>query len=547
MCDFSCEFCKWVQTDKLGYRVHICTATESDRNYINGKETKEYCKFLCVEFDESCNDDNKKNLIREFLNKQCPNSHFYIDDNYGIFCLESQNGEIDIFLHIESESLPEYINFIRVPGHFSISGGNLKTLRGCPQYVGLGFNCSFNKLESLEYAPKIVNFKEKEEDLTKWDGQKYDDRVSFDCRNNLLISLDNCPIVKKGSILCQSNKIQSLKGIQNEIDGSLQCSNNELSTFEYLPKINGCFFANENLFDDIDEKKVKDISGCAELSIKRCDKKIESKKNTKEFIEQVTVKFGELYDFNDTTLSTPNGKISVKCKKHNLEFETYPNQFLEEDTVVCPICRMEEYGFKTHNRENYVAYPRGQQDKDICIHPSCLDKELIDKIAKFINDNVTPNIYYAYFIGEDYTIDIEPGYEYAWQGLNNPNKGISISVVDKRLPEYIKFGDVIVSSFTITSKKRDFPSEKWVQGEKVETFEGCPNRVFGDFICKDENISSFIGMPNFIGGIFDMSNNMFDDDAWDYARKHIVDPEPEFGNYKISNNKFIKYRKKLLT
>lgn len=535
MCNFSCKFCKSVQN------VHICTATESDRSYISRKETKDYCEFLCVEFDESCIDSNKKKLIRDFLNKQCPNSHFYIDENYEIFCLESQNGKIDISLHIEGESLPEYINFIRVPGHFSISGGNLKTLRGCPQYVGLGFNCSFNKLENLEHAPKIVNFKEKEEDLTKWEGQKYDEKVSFNCGNNLLISLDNCPVVKKGSILCQSNKIQSLKGVQNEINGSLQCSNNELSNFECLPKINGCFFADENLFDEIDEKKVKDISGCAELSIKRCDEKIESKKNTKEFIEKVTAKFDGLYDFTDATLLTPNGKINVKCKKHNLVFEAYPNQFLEE-TVACPFCRMEKYGFKTYNRGNYVIYPRGQQDKDIRIHPSCVNKKLIDEIAKFINDNVTPNIYYTYFIGEDYTIDVEPGYEYAWQGLNNPYKGISILVVDKRLPEYIKFGEAIVSRFTVTSKKEDFPTEKRIQEEKVNTFEGCPNRVFGDFICKNENISSFIGMPNFIGGLFDVSNNILDDNAWDYAKEHI---DAEFGDYKISKNKFVKYCKEL--
>lgn len=541
MCNFSCKFCNWIQNNKLGCEVHTCVAIESDRNYINEMETKKYCEFLCVEFDDACNDDNKKNLIRCFLNRQCPDSHFYIDADYGIYCLESQDAEINISICIDSEFLPEYINFIRVPGRFSISGGNLKTLRGCPQYVGLGFNCSFNKLETLEYAPKIVNFKEKEEDLTKWDGQKFDESVSFDCGNNLLTSLDNCPIIKRGSILCQGNKIQSLKGIQNEINGSLQCSNNELSTFDYLPKINKGFYADSNLFEHIDEESIKKISGCEELSIKWCDKKIKSKNSTKDFIKKVSVKFDEQYDFNDTVLSTPNGKISVKCKKHKLAFEAYPNEFLG-DVIACPICRMEKYGFKPHNKENYTAYPREQQDKDICIHPSCVDKELIDKIAKFINDNVTPNIYYTYFIGEDYIIDVEPGYEYAWQGLNNPYKGISVSVESKSIPEYIKFGNAIVSRFTITSKKWDFSVEKWVQGEKLDTFEGCPNRVFGDFICKNENVSSFVGMPNFIGGIFDISNNILDDNAWDYAKEHI---DAEFGDYKISNNKFVKYRKEL--
>ena len=538
MCNFSCKFCNWVQNDKVGRKIHTCIATESDRNYINEKETKKYCEFLRVEFDDFCDDSNKKNLIKNFLNKQCPDSHFYVDENYGIYCLESEGGKIDISIRIDGESLPEYINFIRVPGYFSITGGNLKTLRGCPKYVGLGFNCSFNKLETLAYAPEVINFKEKDEDLTKWEGQRFDDKVSFNCGQNLLTSLENCPVVKKGSIVCSGNKIKSLKGMQSKINGSLLCSDNELSTFDYLPKIRNGFYANSNLFQDINEKEIKENSGCQELSIKWCDKKINSKRITSEFIKKTAAKFDKLYDFNNTVLLTPNGKIDIKCKKHTLIFEAYPNEFLE-DTVVCPICRMEKYGFKVHNRESYTTYPRGQQDKDICVHHLCKDKELIGKIAKFINDNVTPNIYYTYFIGEDYTFDVEPGYEYAWQGLNNPNNGISISVVSKTMPEYIKFGETIVSRFTITSKKWDFSSEKWVQGEKVSTFEGCPNRVFGDFICKNENISSFIGMPNFIGGIFDVSNNILDDSAWDYAKEHI---DAEFGDYKISNNKFIKYR-----
>lgn len=548
MCNFSCKFCNWVQNDKLGCKVHTCTATESDINYINEKETKKYCEFLCVEFDDSCDDNNKKKLIRSFLNKQCPDSHFYVDENYGIYCLESEDGKIDISIRIDDESLPEYINFIRVPGYFSITGrynegmhGNLKTLRGCPKYVGLGFNCSFNKLESLEYAPEVVNFKEKDEDLTKWEGQIVDDDVSFDCGNNLLTSLENCPMVKNGSVICSGNEIKSLRGLQKEINGSLLCYDNNINSFDFLPKVKGFLQLGYNLFQNINEEYIKEISGCQELSIKGCDKKINSKRITSEFIKKTTAKFDKLYDFNGTTLLTQNGKIDVKCKKHNLTFEAYPNEFLE-DAVVCPICRMEKYGFKTHDRESYATYPRGQQDKDICVHTSCVDKELVDKIAKFINDNVTPNIYYTYFIGEDYIIDVEPGYEYAWQGLNNPNKGISISVASKTMPEYIKFGEAIVSRFTITSKKWDFSSEKWVQGEKVDTFEGCPNRVFGDFICKNENVSSFIGMPNFIGGIFDISNNILDDEAWDYAKEHI---DAEFGDYKISKNKFVKYRKEL--
>lgn len=272
---------------------------------------------------------------------------------------------------------------------------------------------------------------------------------------------------------------------------------------------------------------------------------------TKSFLEEALKKHREDdYEFKykaywgiePTSLSSKNSQIKVTCKHHNLSFETYPKEFLN-GSKLCPICRMEKYGFKIHDKELFVKSERnGTQDKDICVSKLCTDKELISKIIDFINNNIRPNIYYTYFINEDYTIDIEPGYEYAWEGLNNPNKGISVSVENKTIPNYINFGYAIVSQFILTSKKRDSSEEKYIQFEKVESFKGCPKRIFGDFICKDENISSFVDMPLFIGGLFDLSNNSFDDNSWDYAKENI---EAEFGDYKITNNKFIKYRKEL--
>ena len=46
-------------------------------------------------------------------------------------------------------------------------------------------------------------------------------------------------------------------------------------------------------------------------------------------------------------------------------------------------------------------------------------------------------------------------------------------------------------------------------------------------------------MPNYIGGIFDFSNNNLDDAAWDYIKNTI---DGEFGDYKgTKTNKFYKY------
>ena len=62
-----------------------------------------------------------------------------------------------------------------------------------------------------------------------------------------------------------------------------------------------------------------------------------------------------------------------------------------------------------------------------------MNYEVIERYGKLSvkHANMKRNIRIERQFGEDYTIDVEPGYEYAWQGLNNPNKGISISVVSK--------------------------------------------------------------------------------------------------------------------
>jgi len=57
------------------------------------------------------------------------------------------------------------------------------------------FDCSNNKLTSLEGAPKTV------------DG-------SFNCNNNELTSLEGSPDIVKGAFYCRQNKLVSLNGLK---------------------------------------------------------------------------------------------------------------------------------------------------------------------------------------------------------------------------------------------------------------------------------------------------------------------------------------------
>jgi len=76
----------------------------------------------------------------------------------------------------------------------------------------------------------------------------------------------------------------------------------------------------------------------------------------------------------------------------------------------------------------------------------------------------------------------------------------------------------------------------------LEKFEYMPLYIEGDCIMKNHNISSFVGMPLYIGGTFNISSNNFTDESWEYAKDNI---DAEFRDYNIKKNKFVKYRKEL--
>ena len=75
------------------------------------------------------------------------------------------------------------------------------------------FNCSVNKLKSLEGCPKYVSGR-------------------FQCSNNKLVSLKGCPNYVGGDFRCSNNKLVSLKGCPKHINGNFYCGNNEI---KYIP------------------------------------------------------------------------------------------------------------------------------------------------------------------------------------------------------------------------------------------------------------------------------------------------------------------------
>lgn len=79
---------------------------------------------------------------------------------------------------------------------------------------------------------------------------------NFDCSSNRLETLEGSPRRVDGNFDCQYNRLESLKGIPDFIGGYLRCSHNNLESLEFLPKsVEHCVISGNNIkvieFDQI--------------------------------------------------------------------------------------------------------------------------------------------------------------------------------------------------------------------------------------------------------------------------------------------------------
>ena len=59
----------------------------------------------------------------------------------------------------------------------------------------------------------------------------------FDCSDNLLTTLEDCPKEVGGGFNCSNNRITDLQGIPSVINGRLNCRNNNITTLKGSPMI----------------------------------------------------------------------------------------------------------------------------------------------------------------------------------------------------------------------------------------------------------------------------------------------------------------------
>ena len=104
------------------------------------------------------------------------------------------NGDIDL-VGSGLKKLPLKFNY--VSGDFNCSYNKLTTLEGCPKEVGDSFYCVSNQLTSLIGSPESIG------DV-------------FDCGSNALITLEGCPTKIGGVFYCNENPVYAIWELIND-------------------------------------------------------------------------------------------------------------------------------------------------------------------------------------------------------------------------------------------------------------------------------------------------------------------------------------------
>lgn len=95
------------------------------------------------------------------------------------------------------------------------------TLKGGPKYVAGVFECNYNYLKNLLWAPKYAE--------------------SLSCNYNQLNTLRGAPKLI-GNFLCIGNNLRTLKYAPTEVQGQFSCSENPLTNLIHCPKYIGIDF-----------------------------------------------------------------------------------------------------------------------------------------------------------------------------------------------------------------------------------------------------------------------------------------------------------------
>ena len=190
--------------------------------------------------------DLRKERIKDWLEK----NHISESGNHWPLKYKINNDltiDIDNFIYNGEGNFPDYIRFNKCKYDFTIRKCKMTSLRGCPQYVGGTFRCSYNLLKTLDGGPEKVghNYVCSNNSLTALKGVSKIVVLNFDCSYNNLADMKGCP--KASGISCSNNKLVSLEGCPEQLAWDFDCENNKLTTLEGCPqRVEGDFYCRNN-------------------------------------------------------------------------------------------------------------------------------------------------------------------------------------------------------------------------------------------------------------------------------------------------------------
>lgn len=133
------------------------------------------------------------------------------------------------------------VKFRNVTGNFDCSYNKLTLLDFAPEHVCGNFDCSSNiYLISLENAPKYVDldFKCNLCQISSLGGLPCYVGRNFECYGNKITSLTKAPIYVGGNFYCSSNKLTNIDDISTKyVGGNFYCHGNKIKNLDALDGI----------------------------------------------------------------------------------------------------------------------------------------------------------------------------------------------------------------------------------------------------------------------------------------------------------------------
>ena len=204
--------------------------------------------------------------LKIYENYQTEEEVSKICEKYGITNWSiNQDGLVDVNGDVDLErkgltKLP--LKFGMVTGIFNCTDNKLTTLEGAPRSVDGRFSCGVNKLTTLEGAPRSVggHFYCYRNQLTTLEGAPESVSGGFYCALNELTTLEGAPRSVDG-FACNNNNLITLEGAPESVDGDFNCDHNRLTTLEGAPySVGGGFYFFNNPLPDLIQKNIKWIN-----------------------------------------------------------------------------------------------------------------------------------------------------------------------------------------------------------------------------------------------------------------------------------------------